>query len=166
MELTTERLLTYLRPTKTWPLPLDRAQTIVDLQSFVNSGTLSDGLVQELFSDIPGNIFSVIVRQHLVGGIENVTDWYAFLVRLCKLIEESELPSLQDLKKSKLFRMIQKDAWERMRKADWLSAMTRQLTKTLGTSWEKDLDPSMYTPKVARAFANDLSGNLGEKPTE
>jgi len=139
---------------------------IVDLQSFVNSGTLSDGLVQELFSDIPGNIFSVIVRQHLVGGIENVTDWYAFLVRLCKLIEESELPSLQDLKKSKLFRMIQKDAWERMRKADWLSAMTRQLTKTLGTGWEKDLDPSMYTPKVARAFANDLSGNLGEKPTE
>lgn len=148
MELTTERLLTYLRPTKTWPLPLDRAQTIVDLQSFVNSGTLSDELVQELFSDIPGDIFAVIARRHLVDGIENVTDWYAFLVRLCKLIEESELPSLQDLKKSKLFRMIQKDARERMRKADWLSAMTRQLTETLGTGWEKDLDPSMYTPKV------------------
>jgi len=83
MELTTEHLLTYLRPTKIWPLPLDRAQTIVDLQSFVISGTLSDDLVQELFSDIPGDIFldipedifSVITQRHLVGGSKNVTDW-------------------------------------------------------------------------------------------
>ena len=143
MELMTERLLTYLQPTKTWPLPMDRAQTIVDLQSFVNSGTLSDDLAQELFSDIHGDIFSVIARRHLVGGIENVTDWYAFLIRLRKLIEESELPSLQDLKKSKLFRMIQKDARESMRKVDWLLAMSRHLTETSGTGWEKDLDLSM-----------------------
>jgi hypothetical protein len=152
MELTTERLLTYLRPTKTWPLPPDRAQTIVDLQSFVSSGALSDELVQELFSDIPAHIFSVIARRHLVGGIENATDWYVFLERLCNLIGVSELPSLQDLKNSKLFRMIQKDARERMRKADWPLAMTKRLTENLGTNWEKDLDPSMYTPKVGLSF--------------
>jgi hypothetical protein len=152
MVLTTERLLTYLRPTKTWPLPLDRAQTIVDLQSFVSSGALSDDLVQELFSDIPAHIFSVIARRHLVGGIENATDWYAFLERLCNLITVSELPSLKDLKNSKLFRMIQKDARERMRKVNWLPAMTKRLVVALGTSWENDLDPSMYTPKVGLSF--------------
>jgi hypothetical protein len=69
MELTTERLLTYLQPTKTWPLPLDRAQTIVDLQSFVSSGALSNDLVQELFSDIPAHIFSVIAQCHLAMAL-------------------------------------------------------------------------------------------------
>lgn len=161
MELTIEPLLPFLRPTKTWPHPVDRAHTIINLQSFIDSGNLSDELVRELFSDIPPNLFSVVAQHHLVCGIEKVTDWYAFLERLCDLIYSSELAALQDLKDSKLFGMIQKDARERLRKANWLPAMSKRLAVSLGTGWEKELDPSMDTPYVESIVANDIRWNLG-----
>jgi hypothetical protein len=152
MELTTDCLLPFLQPTERWPLPLDRAHTIIDPQSFVDSGNLSDELVQELFSDIPPNIFSAVAQHHLVSGIEKVTDWYAFLERLCDLIYASELSSLHDLKESKLFQMIQKDAREKARKANWLPAMTKRLVESIGTGWEKELDPSMNTYHIRSIF--------------